>query len=380
MAELWLARQGGESGSGPMVAIKKIADSLGSDPEFVRMFLNEARVVAQLQHPGIVEIVGLGEHSKSVYIAMEYIPGATVGDLIKAGQREGRPLPMPIAVRLISLAADALGYAHTKVGMDGKRLRLVHRDVSPQNLILTSDGRLKVVDFGLARRAGHRSTRLEGQVYYMSPEQARGEELDHRSDIFSLGVVLFEALAGTRPFPHEESLQALAAVGGNDPIPKIRTRRPEVPADLEAIVARALARAPPARYQTAQSLRDALDGWLKRQGAMPSSRELASLLRAYMGERRAREVAQSAKNPKSTAAATEKLRRPPMEEVQASVITDPMAYPGEEEYVPSQITARMLRPGTARPWLLFALALALGAFWLIHSGAVLQVTPGMALP
>src|SRR5579871_1211455 len=208
MAEIWLARQAGLRGFEKVVVIKKVSDAFSSDPEFVEMFLDEARIAAQLNHPNIVQIYGLGEEQGSYYIAMEYLPGENLAVIMRAGLKAAKPLPLELGVRVLAGAADALAHAHTKIGLDGKPLHVVHRDVSPQNLIVTYDGVLKIVDFGIAK-AANRAThtvgnQLKGKMSYLSPEQARSLEVDARSDIFALGIVLFEVATRTRLFSFED--------------------------------------------------------------------------------------------------------------------------------------------------------------------------------
>jgi serine/threonine-protein kinase len=289
MAEIWLARQAGPKGFEKVVVVKKIADNLAEDPDFVEMFLDEARIAAQLNHPNIVQIYDLGESGGSFYIAMEYIPGENLATVVRAGNKAGQPIPIPYAVRLIANAAEGLAYAHSKAGLDGKHLQIVHRDISPHNLIVTYDGVLKIVDFGIARAAGRVANtnggQLKGKTGYMSPEQARGERYDARSDIFSLGVVLFEMVTRTRLFAFDDSFQALAALTSKDPLPRPRDRNPEIPESLEPIVMRALERKPQARYQTARNLQAALEDWLRKYEDAPGTVEVGAYMLGLFRER-----------------------------------------------------------------------------------------------
>ena len=284
MAEIWLARQLGPQGFEKFVVIKRILDGLGSDPEFVGMFLDEARIAAQLNHPHIVQIFDLGEEAGAFYIAMEYLPGENLAAIARAAARQGKSLPMPLAVRIIAHAAEGLAYAHAKTGADGKLLGIVHRDVSPQNIFVTYDGVVKVLDFGIAKAAIRESQTMAGQIKgktsYMSPEQARGGTIDGRSDIFALGILLFELVTRTRLFHHPDPFQALQLVAGDDPIPFAHEVRPEVPLELSHIVSRALARDPNERYATAREFQSELEEWLRGQGSVPGSADLAG----YMGE------------------------------------------------------------------------------------------------
>jgi serine/threonine-protein kinase len=202
---------------------------------------------------------------------------------------------MPLAVRIISDAAEGLAYAHAKTGADGKLLGIVHRDVSPQNIFVTYDGVVKVLDFGIAKAAIRESQTMAGQIKgktsYMSPEQARGGTIDGRSDIFALGILLFELVTRTRLFHHPDPFQALQLVAGDDPIPFAHEVRPEVPLELSHIIARALSRDVNQRYPTAREFQSALEEWLRGQKIVPGSVELA----AYMGESFAGRIQERAK-------------------------------------------------------------------------------------
>lgn len=284
MAEIWLARQLGPQGFEKFVVIKRILDGLGTDPEFVGMFLDEARIAAQLNHPHIVQIFDLGEEAGAFYIAMEYLPGENLAAIARSAARNGRTLPPTLAVRIIADAAEGLAYAHAKAGPDGKLLGIVHRDVSPQNIFVTYDGVVKVLDFGIAKAAIRESQTMAGQIKgktsYMSPEQARGQTIDGRSDIFALGILLFELVTRTRLFHHPDPFQALQLVAGDDPIPLAHEVRPEVPLDLSAIISRALSRDLEKRYPTARHFQSDLEEWMRGQKEVPGRAELAG----YLGE------------------------------------------------------------------------------------------------
>ncbi len=289
MAEIWLARQTGLQGFEKFVVIKRILDGLGTDPEFVGMFLDEARIAAQLNHPHIVQIFDLGQEAGAFYIAMEYLAGENLATVVRAGVRQNQPLPIPLAVRIIADAAEGLAYAHARTGPDGALMGIVHRDVSPQNLIITYDGVVKVVDFGIAKAANRESQTVAGQVKgkmaYMSPEQARGETLDGRSDQFCLGILLFEMVTRSRLFQFPEPMAALAAVTAEEPLPLAHERNPEVPEELSLIIAQALARKTEDRYPTARHFQSALEEWLRVQGQMPGSAELAEYMTQLFGAR-----------------------------------------------------------------------------------------------
>ena len=289
MGEIWLARQSGLKGFEKVVVVKRILDTYCQDPEFVEMFLDEARIAAQLSHPNIVQIYDLGEHAGAYYIAMEYLAGEMLSRVVRAGLRAGRPPPWSHVARLLASAAEGLGYAHAKKGLDGQPLHIVHRDVSPQNLMVTYDGVIKVLDFGIAKASGRATStgagKFKGKTSYMAPEQVRGGEIDGRADVFALGVVLWELLARARLFQFDDPLAALHAIVSPDPIPSPLTRNPEAPPELAAIALRALERKPERRYASATEFAGALEDWLKTQPDAPGHREVSEYLRGLFAER-----------------------------------------------------------------------------------------------
>ncbi len=289
MAEIWLARQAGPKGFEKVVVIKKILDSFCQDEGFVEMFLDEARTASQLNHPNVVQIYDLGEHNQAYFIAMEYLAGETVARVARNAGKDGSPLPYTFAARIIADAAAGLGYAHSKKSLGGQPLNIVHRDVSPQNLLLTYEGQVKVLDFGVAR-AANRATlteegKFKGKVPYMSPEQARAQPIDRRADIFALGIILYELIGRCRLFQHEDFVAGLKAVASDEPIPSPVTRNPEVPEGLARVALKALAREPDDRYQTAERLRADLEDWLRTQPSNPGSPELTAFMHQLFAER-----------------------------------------------------------------------------------------------
>nr|WP_301340493.1 protein kinase [Corallococcus exercitus] len=284
MAQIYLARRPGSDAPDKLLVLKRILPHLSENDEFVRMFLDEARIAARLAHPNVVQIYDLGAEGDTFFIAMEYIHGVDARRLWKRSETAGRPLPVPLVCRILLEACAGLDYAHKKTDATGRPLDIVHRDVSPQNILVTFDGGVKVVDFGIAKAADQatvtRSGVLKGKYSYMSPEQAAGQRVDRRSDVFALGVVLHELLTGGRLFKRPSDMLTLSAVAEcHVPVPS--QVAPRVPVELDAIVLKALAKEPDARYQHAQELQRALEGWLASQ---PQPCGTTADLAAYMRE------------------------------------------------------------------------------------------------
>lgn len=286
MAEIWLARQSGPKGFERLVVIKRMIDALESDPEHVEMFLTEARLAAQLNHPHVIQIFDLGEVEQSMYLVMEYLDGENLSVVRRMGLKHQLPLLDQHAVRLMSWAADGLHYAHTRIGVDGRPLVIVHRDISPQNLFATFDGGLKVLDFGVAKIASQhtQSGKLKGKLGYMSPEQARGEPIDARSDVFALGIVLFEQLTRSRLFPNLDETQILGAIA-HGTMPRPTERRADLDRDLDRILLKTLAPRREERFQSARELQEALEGWLQKNGHVVTTSDLADYLRTLFARR-----------------------------------------------------------------------------------------------
>ena len=289
MAEVFKARMKGVEGFQKIVAIKRILPHLTENDEFVTMFIDEAKLAAQLQHPNIIHIYDLGKIERSYYIAMEYIDGKDLRSLLRLLEDKKQRLPLGISLYIASRLAAALDYAHRKRDFQGRAMALVHRDVSPQNVLISLDGDIKLCDFGIAKaasKASHtRAGALKGKLQYMSPEQAWGKDLDHRSDIFSLGLVLYEMVTGKKVFAGDSELSILEQVRS----PKLQPPREidaTVPPEVERIVLRALETNREARYQTAAELGADLDAALRSIRPAPSSAELGSFLGHLLGRDR----------------------------------------------------------------------------------------------
>jgi len=255
MAEIFLARGEGVAGVERYCVLKRILRDRASDAQFVRMFLDEARLAAQLQHPNIAQVYDIGKLGDSYFFTMEYVHGETVRTLLHRAQSLGRALPIPCVLTIVAGAAAGLHHAHVRVGIDGRALGIVHRDVSPSNLMVSYEGSVKLVDFGVAKAADRaqetKTGTVKGKISYLSPEQCRGAPIDRRSDLFSLGIVLWEMLTTERLFKRDSDFNAMAAIV-SETVPPPSSRRPEIPPELDALSLRLLAKDPAERFQTAE--------------------------------------------------------------------------------------------------------------------------------
>ena len=282
-AEIYLARIGGEAGFEKYVVVKCLLDHLADDAEFVRMFLDEARLGAQLDHSNIVQTLELGQHQGRYYMVMEYLAGMSLAQLgRKASERmPGGLMPCDIVLGLAAQASAGLHYAHRRSTADGTQLNIVHRDVSPQNLVVTFEGVLKIVDFGIAkaelRQTHTRSGTIKGKFAYMSPEQCLAEPLDRRTDVFALGTVVHELLSARRLFKRVNTYETYQAIlKGNVPPPS--RFNPEVDPELDQVVLRALTYQKEDRHESAEVFGEALLAWLHRRGKSVSASDVSRFL------------------------------------------------------------------------------------------------------
>jgi serine/threonine-protein kinase len=282
MATLYLARISGPEGFEKLLAIKKIHDHLSRKKEFVKMFLDEARIAARIEHPNVAAIYDMGAIEDTYFIAMEYVHGQNLTELLRALIRQKRKLPWPYAARIVIDAAFGLHAAHELKSPTGNPLNVVHRDVSPQNLLISYEGHVKVVDFGIAyaaERLGETKTgTLKGKAAYMSPEQANAQRLDRRSDIFSLGIVLYEAVCLRRLFREENEAATLLKVRDAQ-VPPPTTVRSDIPAGLEQIIMKCLAKNPDERYATAGELAEALEELMVTESQAVNPNRLSKLVK-----------------------------------------------------------------------------------------------------
>jgi hypothetical protein len=265
MGRVDLARRAGDP-HGALVAVKRLHEDLAADPEFVEMFVDEARITAAIHHENVVGVIGWGSDAEGLFLATEFVRGASLRDLLRSG-----PLTERLAAYVCARAAAGLHAAHA--------LGVVHRDVSPGNILVGLDGEVKIADFGIARAlsSGRRTQSgvLKGKIPYMSVEQLRAEPLDGRSDLYSLGVVLFEALTGSRPWREGDDIAVLNRAL-TTPAPSLRSRAPSIDAELGAVVDRLLSREREARPRDGLELERELDAWLAKRGGSPA--EIARVL------------------------------------------------------------------------------------------------------
>jgi serine/threonine protein kinase len=289
MAEVFLAKAFGAAGFERMLVIKKILPHMSEDEEFIAMFIDEARIASTLSHSNIVQIHELGKEAGDYYIAMEFCHGK---DLSRAQEKliqRKSAMPIPLAVLIASRICEGLEYAHRKADSQGRGMSIIHRDVSPGNILMTYDGDVKIIDFGIAKAANRmgRTTAgtLKGKFGYMSPEQVRGLRLDHRSDIFSVGILLYEMLTGERLFGAESDFGTLEKVRNATVVPPT-VYNSKIPRALEQVVLRALARQPQERYEWASDMQEDLVRFLMVEGSLTTGKSLA----AFMRELFAREI------------------------------------------------------------------------------------------
>lgn len=302
MGVIYLAKSRGAGGFEKTVIIKKILEHLADEPEFITKFLDEGRTVVHLTHGNIVPVFDMGSQGGEYFIAMEYLPGRDLRDVLKRLRDSGELMPMSLAVFIAIEACKGLDYAHRCTGEDGQPLGIVHRDVSPSNILISRDGEVKIIDFGIARATGRvaktMTGRIQGKVCYMSPEQATGKSVDSRSDIFSMGVVLYEMLTGVRVFQGDSDLQSLDYVRQCEVAPP-SSINPEIPPELDAIVLRALVADRQARYQSIEKLHVALLEWLYGRGRAVTGQQLAEFAGELFPEGFERSELRRARDPSS---------------------------------------------------------------------------------
>jgi len=273
------------------IAIKRVLPALTQNKKFVAMFLDEARLSLSLQHANIVQVFDIGHTDDTYFIVMEYVDGVDLKTLLEWRRRMGKRLPMAVALNIATEICKGLSYAHELLSFEtGRPLGIVHRDVSPPNVLISKQGEVKVVDFGLAKATSQIETTdpgvVKGKMSYLSPEAARGEEVDSRADIFSVGILMYEMLTGKRLFYGETDYQTVELVR-NAKIPPIKAQNPEVEQELEDIVRKTLARNKEDRFQSATDLQDALAHYSYSRGLKVISRDVADMVRQCLEDKSA---------------------------------------------------------------------------------------------
>lgn len=333
MAMVWAARVKGTRGFQKIVAVKTMLSKLSEDAQFEQMFLDEASLASQIRHPNVVEISDLGEQDGVLYLAMEWIDGVPLNQLMKVAKPAGG-VPLPVAVRIVMNAAAGLHAAHELRDGKGQLIGLVHRDVSPQNILVTYDGVSKVVDFGVAKATamGGGATvagQLKGKVSYMAPEQVRGEAIDRRVDVFALGIVLYALTTGKHPFRRENEAATMYTIASNEAVVSPRKFLPDYPIGLETVLLKALAKNPADRYATASELLRALDQCLPAGEKANTDEDVGVFIGKLFGKKRDESRAALAEalaladkqGPRAHASATGTGRHDPLTQSQVSSLS-----------------------------------------------------------
>ncbi len=392
MATVYLGRISGAGGFQRFVGIKRLHAHLAREPEFIQMFLDEARLAARIHHPNVVPILEIGTGEQGYYIVMEYVEGGTLAQLIARTVRSGRRLPAHVASRILVDVLAGLHAAHELADDDGNPLGIVHRDVSPQNILIGVDGSARLTDFGVARATSSLSTtrtgQLKGKLAYMAPEQARAaKDIDRRADVFAAGVVLWEALEGRRLFKGDGEADTLHKVL-NDPIPRLTDAVPSVPAELEAVLEGALDRDRTQRFATAAAFADALERVALESGDVATHKDVAAYLDATLGDDITQQrdavrgwLARTESNrPKSLSMPPPVATIPPLARLALQAVSPDRTPPSGASTASSVISTRVFpRSSTSRPPPPLAPAVSRGRVWPWALAVALAVAGGVAL-
>jgi len=288
MAEVFLAESAGIEGFKKQVAIKRVLPNLSEKKRFIAMFLDEARLSASLSHSNVAQVFDIGVGDNAYFIVMEYVDGADLKAVIEYMRKSGQAFPVEAACYIASKICEGLTYAHELRGADGQPMHIIHRDMSPPNVLITKHGEVKIVDFGLAKAASQLEKSeagvIKGKFGYLSPEAAQGLAIDHRTDIFAVGIILWELLAGQRLFLGDTDFQTVKKVQVAQ-VPPISQINRKVPPELERIVNRALAKDMLARYGTSQELGQDLSRFMFSYGEPISSYDIATIVQGTMREK-----------------------------------------------------------------------------------------------
>jgi serine/threonine-protein kinase len=375
MATVYLARLGGVGGFQRLVAVKRLHPHLQNEKEFVEMFLDEARLSAGIHHPNVVSILEVGASPVGYYLVMEYVEGDTLARILARAAGHGERIPTPIALRIVVDALQGLNGAHELKDDKGMSVELVHRDVSPQNVLVGIDGISRITDFGVARATSRLSStrvgQLKGKLAYMAPEQAQGDGIvDRRADVFSAGVLLWETLAGKRLFKAETEAATLQRVM-NDPIPDLARIAPHLSSELCAVVKKALERDLNERFATAAQFADAIEAAAASRDGVAVSRDVAAFVKSTIGE----EIEQQREAVRAWLARSEPTHPPPLLPLttpSSSVSVGAMSIPDGVNSVTRDLASgrakRRLQARLATAGVLVALLAAVAVFWLGRGG------------
>jgi eukaryotic-like serine/threonine-protein kinase len=360
MATVWAARQSGSHGFRKTVALKVTLPSLSEDPQFERMFLSEGRLAMRVHHPNVVETLDLGEVDGLVYLVMEWVDGESLSTLMKASEKVSDPLSLPMAIHICARAARGLHAAHSVLDDDDQPAGIVHRDVSPQNIMISFDGHVKVVDFGVAKShmeyGGTQAGQFKGKVPYMAPEQASGEPVDARTDVFAMGTLLYRLTTGKHPFLGGTEPITLANIVSNAPIPPTDVVE-AYPPELEQVVLRCLRKKPSERFPSMAELAAVLDKLCMQLGGPISEEDLGTFTKRHLadGRKRRREAMRDAAKSLGWALATsDSLPRVSLTGggVNSASLTPSASYPARPESFTPSTRANLVvvetAPGTVR--------------------------------
>lgn len=331
MAELYLARQNGVMGFERVLAIKRILPHLTEDADFIDMFINEAKLAAQITHPHVAQVYDFGAVEGIYYMAMEYVMGKSLSYVLAAGKKRQFPIPFRHALYITAKIAAGLDHAYRGKTVGGEPLGIIHRDISPQNILIAYNGDVKLVDFGIAKAASsstHTQTGIiKGKLSYLSPEQAWGKRVDHRSDLFSLGIVAHEMLTGDRLFKGENEFVTLERVRAAE-VPPPSSIKTDLPKEIDPVILKALAKNPDDRYPTGHAFQEALEAVFQQLDPRPTSKDLSDYLHRLFEK----EIGQDVSEFKQVTA----LTKPP--------VTTPLPTPKKpsvtERNMPTQIEKR----------------------------------------
>ncbi len=351
MAAVWAARQLGSRGFEKTVAIKTMLPKLSDDPQFERMFLNEAALATRIQHPNVAQILDLGEHGELVYMVMEWVDGEALSTVMRAADQVKSTIPRDLAIGILERACWGLHAAHEVTNENDESAGIVHRDVSPQNILVAYNGAVKVVDFGVAKAPGlpggeTNTGSLKGKVPFMSPEQAQCGTIDRRTDIFAIGVMLYRMMTGVHPFVGNNDLDTLQNIVHDEPV-RPRERDPSISPELEHIILTCLAKDRTQRFASMADLANALNGVARRI----SEQEIAQCIAGFMGPKGAQRRAQLKQAAKSLGWALQTNDQMPamgmMTPSHPSQVSRPGPYSLPGQFTPSGQSVSVVG---AQPW------------------------------